>query len=651
MNRFRKTLTFVAGLAVAFGLVVAPNAEALTASQLSAILEAAGVEQSIIDAVVLAMGTSAPSTPASTFTFTRDLTVGSTGNDVQELQQFLNSRGHTVAASGPGSPGQESMYFGPLTRTALAAYQAANGISPAVGYFGPITRANLNQQVAVAPGTPTTPAPGTPTTPAPGLSGSAGNIQAVTAISTGVDSDVPEGATRNVLGFEVEADSGSDLALTSVRLTFDPTGSNANNRLDRYATEVEIKQGSTVVGTANVSSFSRNSANLHTGTVSLSNVVVRSGEKVRFHVAVRAANVVDSQDAQNQNWRVALSSIRYNDASGAILSEVFTTPTTGVSGNIFRTFSIESASDADGARLQASPSNPTTSHIQVETNNRSDYERVFAFRLRGDAGSSNIDVRNVPVVVRLAHPGATAAMTSVIDDIRLQVGNTVYDNVTWGTDTNPTASTTQNTATFAIDEGDLRVASNQNVDVVLYIRFNQTAGNYDAGTSVRAEVSRTAIGVENNMGSSLTLAGANTVEGEWHNLLLEGAAVVKVSESVSKVDADGENLNITLVMDVTAVGNNVVINRNLATSTGASTANNITYTVGGNASVDDAATVTSNASFATPNYTIFEGETRRVTLTVNVNNANPGGFTWIEVNTVAGTAVTNVDSSPTVIVQ
>ncbi len=104
-----------------------------------------------------AVSSSSSGTTAGT-TFARSLTVGSTGNDVKELQKFLNSKGYTVASSGPGSVGSESTYFGPATRAALAKYQAANGISPAVGYFGPVTMKSVN---AMTGGTPVTTTPGT----------------------------------------------------------------------------------------------------------------------------------------------------------------------------------------------------------------------------------------------------------------------------------------------------------------------------------------------------------------------------------------------------------------------------------------------------------------------------------------------------------
>jgi hypothetical protein len=72
--------------------------------------------------------------------FTRNLTIGSSGQDVKNLQMFLNDNGDTVASSGAGSPGNEVTYFGAKTQAALAKWQQANGITPASGFLGPKTR-------------------------------------------------------------------------------------------------------------------------------------------------------------------------------------------------------------------------------------------------------------------------------------------------------------------------------------------------------------------------------------------------------------------------------------------------------------------------------------------------------------------------------
>ncbi|MDD4412748.1 MAG: DUF2341 domain-containing protein [Patescibacteria group bacterium] len=74
------------------------------------------------------------------FNFKKDLKLGMEAPDVEELQKFLNSNGFLIAAKGIGSPGNESNYFGRMTSAALARFQKANNISPAIGVFGPITR-------------------------------------------------------------------------------------------------------------------------------------------------------------------------------------------------------------------------------------------------------------------------------------------------------------------------------------------------------------------------------------------------------------------------------------------------------------------------------------------------------------------------------
>ena len=59
-------------------------------------------------------------------TFTRNLRYGSLGTDVKALQTFLNQNGFILAASGYGSPGNETEFFGPRTRAALIKFQEAH---------------------------------------------------------------------------------------------------------------------------------------------------------------------------------------------------------------------------------------------------------------------------------------------------------------------------------------------------------------------------------------------------------------------------------------------------------------------------------------------------------------------------------------------
>ncbi len=80
--------------------------------------------------------------------FLKNSNIGKKEVDVKMLQQFLNTHGFVVSYKGNGSPGNETMYFGPATREALIKFQKKNNIKPAVGYFGQITRNVINNMLA-----------------------------------------------------------------------------------------------------------------------------------------------------------------------------------------------------------------------------------------------------------------------------------------------------------------------------------------------------------------------------------------------------------------------------------------------------------------------------------------------------------------------
>lgn len=81
--------------------------------------------------------------------FSKDLYYGMTDPEVKQLQQILNRNPKTqVATTGQGSPGQETMYFGTLTKAAVVKFQTLYSIKPNAGYVGALTRAVLNALVA-----------------------------------------------------------------------------------------------------------------------------------------------------------------------------------------------------------------------------------------------------------------------------------------------------------------------------------------------------------------------------------------------------------------------------------------------------------------------------------------------------------------------
>jgi hypothetical protein len=132
--------------------------------------------------------TAAPTTGACAgVTFTRNLTVGSTGSDVKCLQTILNESATTqVATTGAGSPGMETTTFGPRTLVAVKKYQAANGFTPA-NQVGPMTRAKLNASLSTTTGT----------------TGTTGTVTSTGSVSAMVASDNP--ASSAIVGGQAQA--------------------------------------------------------------------------------------------------------------------------------------------------------------------------------------------------------------------------------------------------------------------------------------------------------------------------------------------------------------------------------------------------------------------------------------------------------------
>ena len=145
--RTSKLVAAVVGLGLTASLLLGvsanvASAQSMTLAQLVNLL----VTLQIIpadkaQAALNAVGNSSAST-ASSYTFSSDLTVGSTGADVTALQNALG----VSPATG---------YFGVITKAAVQKYQAANGIS-ATGFVGPITRAKLNASSSMTTTTTTT---------------------------------------------------------------------------------------------------------------------------------------------------------------------------------------------------------------------------------------------------------------------------------------------------------------------------------------------------------------------------------------------------------------------------------------------------------------------------------------------------------------
>lgn len=158
----------------------------------------------------------APATGAKC-SFTRSLTVGARGDDVTCLQNYLSGTGHFTFAGGATG------YFGNVTKTSVAAWQAASGVFPAAGYFGPISQAKYNSMVVAGPAPAPAPAPApTPAGTPAAVPAAAGTLRVETGTHP-ASSLFPTNSTRvpfTVVKFTAPA--GQDITVSS--LTVERTG-------------------------------------------------------------------------------------------------------------------------------------------------------------------------------------------------------------------------------------------------------------------------------------------------------------------------------------------------------------------------------------------------------------------------------------------
>ncbi len=172
MTNTLSTSKFVAaliGVAMVFSFAFALPAKASTADDLAAQIQSLLATIAGLQAQLASMqggGTTGGTTGgACGVTFTQSHKQGDRGGQVMDIQKFLNGDAATqVAATGAGSPGNETSYFGPATKAAVSKFQAKYasdilapvGLSAPTGYWGPSSMAKANAMTAnCTPGTGT----------------------------------------------------------------------------------------------------------------------------------------------------------------------------------------------------------------------------------------------------------------------------------------------------------------------------------------------------------------------------------------------------------------------------------------------------------------------------------------------------------------
>ena len=519
--------------------------------------------------VAVAFALSVSFASAANYSIMPSLTMGSTGPEVVKLQEMLIAKGNLVLPAGVNKG-----YFGTLTKNALAAFQVANGISPAVGYYGSVTAAKVN---AMAMGGTTGGNTGGNTSGS--LKGGAGDIS-VTERSSGTEDEVNEAAEEvKVLGFEIEAE-GSDVEVTSVKVAFEHTGA-GSDRLNRYVDEVFVMLGDDVVGSAEVDDFNE-SSDVYSQSISLDGVVIDEDDEERLYVAVTATNNVDTNDL-SEDWDVTLDQTRFEDATGAIMTDE--------TAFITETFTFESLSSSGDIELNVTEGDDSINEsptISVDDSSDTNDVEILSFKLEVEGSDVTLNTLRIDVT------SAGAGVTEIANDFRLLMGDDEVGTVAIDEDCDGDSDGFASSSDAAIcvvvsdiDEDDVVIDADGEEEFTLVADINDTEGGFTSGDTLSANFSGQVIAAfadgidaDDENGDALTnsefsgSADSTSVKfissGVTVELVDNGDATASLNLDTTSSDDQGKYV---VDIELTAVEDDVYIALTAASSTSANTDN------------------------------------------------------------------------------
>jgi peptidoglycan hydrolase-like protein with peptidoglycan-binding domain len=605
------SVAFVAAaLALAF---VAQPAKAASEAELQAQIDSLLATIAALQAQMGGSSTTSTSCPA----LTQPMTIGAQGAMVTSLQTYLIGAGFSISAGATG-------YFGSQTQAAVAAWQAANGVSPAAGYWGPVSLAKYNAVCKTTGGSTGGTTGGS--TGSTKLNGGEASLESFDAQS-GDDDEVAEDSDASVMDVEFDVEDGDvmvnrvDVAVTPMST---PTEDDPWDAFDEIAIVVD---GDTIahVDASDEDNWNEDDPSNGDYSIRLTGLdwVVKEGDTAEFSVVVTAAGSVDGAGS-DANWNIFIPTdgIRAEDGMGI---QNYTGQTSDTVN-----FDITEQGGDDELNVRTSSDDPDAMTLQLDSQDKSDWITVHTFRLDSDQSENDITVDHLFTHVVLAG-GATA--TNVIDDMRLSIDGDEFDD--WSYATGTSASSTFD-VDFDLDNG-LTIDAGDEVTVDFQVKFKALSSSYEGDTITGSVESYNTDDIEaegaDDLGAS-QLSGSST--GETHTLRSEGVSLDFVSSSetfrensdATTADNQGE---FTLKFDVTAFEDDIFVAKTAASGTSSTTVAGVTYQIedenGDSVSVtSNSGVLTSTADTQDGEFVVREGETETFTLKVTIDPTTQGYY-------------------------
>ena len=610
-NLLKKTVAVVTAVTVwatAAGPVLALTTEELQA-QISALL----AQIATLQTQLAEMGGTTTVTGCTITSFDRALKVGMTGDDVKCLQIVLNTDSATqVASSGVGSPGNETSYFGSLTKSAAIKFQekyadailSSWGLTSGTGYIGSTTRAKLNELLAAGSGTGDTGDAGD--TPVEPVTTGVVTVSAVTVPST----SVAKGAV-GVRIAEFNLTSGADATLNTMKFTRSGLGAATDySNVYIYDGVTRLKPGRTISSEANTVEFTNIGLALTSGSTK---------------TITLKADVYSSAVTADKNT-MSIASSSDISITGATIGGSF--PLSGGEMQV-SSITIGSATISEGGSL----SKPTVGQASAKV-----------AKIKITAGSNDITFDNVTLSQNgsISSDHLTNFVLKVGTETLATASALANDKVTLVLDTPYAIEQAQNkTFTLYADIGAAKTTDGIHFYLDESADIAVTDAKYSQGASITnsyASANSYCVGAS----SGGTCAATGSLQGGAITLSDNGPVAATVARGTNNVEL--LNFNVVTTRDVTVKDYNIRINDGTNQADGTMSAVADTFVLG----TQDTLTMLSTTGFAANDYIIvattdtssYDGTTDMIAKVDAVASS-----TALTITPVAGTDLTAAASS------
>lgn len=554
--------------------------------------------------------------------------IGATGEQVRELQRLLNNDPDTrIAASGVGSKGNETTYYGPATAAAVSKFQmkyrseilTPSGLVNPTGYFGLATlnKANQLRKAVVTPPSPTNPNPTTPTTPKPTtpdtieLKGE-GELDEV-ELDEADDTDIEEAAADAPAAVVTFSADNGDIRITRLDLAL--VADSANGERDPWDVfeDVSIWVDGKKIAEKNIDRKA-DFQDDRQGTIRLTglDLVVEEDEDVEMTIALTLQNNVDGAGS-DANWNVRLNALRYFDGEGVSTDE----RSTGDLGNSVA-FSIVERGDGEELKFSLHRNSPDASTIIVDDSKRTNNVTILEYEI--EAIDNDIELETLAVNIETG----PAAYSDTVNDVRLVINGRSFRSdeiVTTGN-----YSTTSVLARFDIDK---KVTINKDdIESIKVVVDLKSAAGYQNGQTITARITSPEREMTEAEGSDDIREFSGTVVGEEHRLIAEGIDTpIDTVRFSTRTQGKNDTTGIfTITFDVSAVEGDFYI-RDFASTTVDGGTGGVGYVVDGGTDFETlSATLSSTADESSSAFVVREGRTETFTLSVTIDPTAAGQF-------------------------